>query len=151
LSVSLCVSCAAQWEVSGSDAVLLWKKLWIIVTLIWLMNLISRRLWLWQQEIRDMIYCIYRSSWNIVLKKRPVECSGTNRIDMQQNDHIQPKPSPTVMLYSFCIHTQEQLSFRYIKQHCFFKFYKHQNIKKTTVILKCQKKTMESKCFGLIN
>ncbi len=44
-----------------------------------------------------------------------------------QNDSVQPKPSPTVMLYQILHQTKEQiLGYKTI---LFFKYYKHQKIK----------------------
>jgi glycosyltransferase involved in cell wall biosynthesis len=44
-----------------------------------------------------------------------------------QNDSVQPKPSPTIMLYHMLHHTKEQmLGYKTI---LFFKYYKHQNLK----------------------
>lgn len=43
------------------------------------------------------------------------------------NENIQPKPSPTVMLYQMLQHTLEQI--RGYKTILFFKYYKHQKIK----------------------
>jgi glycosyltransferase involved in cell wall biosynthesis len=70
---------------------------------------------------------LYLPEPEILHLKAPVGGFRTKPVLIWQNDHIQPKPSPTVMLYLILHNTQEQLLG--YKTTLFFKFYKHQNIK----------------------
>jgi GT2 family glycosyltransferase len=58
--------------------------------------------------------------------KAPMGGFRTKPVLLWQNDCIQPKPSPTVMLYLILHNTQEQILG--YKTTLFFKFYKHQKI-----------------------
>ncbi|MFV5688955.1 glycosyltransferase family 2 protein [Flavobacterium sp. ZT3R25] len=59
--------------------------------------------------------------------KAPVGGFRTKPTLKWQNDAIQPKPSPTIMLYQILHNTQEQV--RGYKTTLFFKYYKYQTIK----------------------
>jgi glycosyltransferase involved in cell wall biosynthesis len=62
-----------------------------------------------------------------------------------QKESIQPKPSPTVMLYLILHNTQEQLSG--YKTTLFFKFYKHQKIKNPYRYFKMFQKQWDQSLF----
>jgi glycosyltransferase involved in cell wall biosynthesis len=59
--------------------------------------------------------------------KAPIGGFRTKPVLLWQNDPIQPKPSPTVMLYIILHNTKEQL--KGYKTTLFLKYYRHQNIK----------------------
>ena len=71
---------------------------------------------------------LYLPEAEILHLKASIGGFRTKPVLLWQNDPIQPKPSPTVMLYIISHNTQEQL--KGYKTTLFFKFYKHQNIKK---------------------
>ena len=70
---------------------------------------------------------LYLTEPKIEHLKAPVGGFRTKPVLLWQNDPIQPKPSPTVMLYIISHNSKEQL--KGYKTTLFFKFYKHQNIK----------------------
>jgi glycosyltransferase involved in cell wall biosynthesis len=70
---------------------------------------------------------LYLPEPEILHLKAAVGGFRTKPVLLWQKDRIQPKPSPTVMLYLILYNTQEQL--KGYKTTLFFKFYKHQNIK----------------------
>jgi glycosyltransferase involved in cell wall biosynthesis len=70
---------------------------------------------------------LYLPEPEIVHLKAPIGGFRTKPALQWQKDPIQPKPSPTVMLYIISHNTKEQ--FKGYKTTLFFKFYKHQNIK----------------------
>ena len=70
---------------------------------------------------------LYLPEPEILHLKAPIGGFRTKPILQWQNDRIQPKPSPTVMLYILLHNTQQQL--KGYKTTLFLKFYKHQNIK----------------------
>lgn len=70
---------------------------------------------------------LYLPKPEILHLKAPIGGFRTKPVLLWQNDRIQPKPSPTVMLYILLHNTQLQL--KGYKTTLFFKFYKHQNIK----------------------
>jgi GT2 family glycosyltransferase len=59
--------------------------------------------------------------------KAPIGGFRTKPVLEWKNERVQPKPSPTVMLYIISHNSKEQL--RGYKTTLFFKFYKHQKIK----------------------
>jgi hypothetical protein len=66
-----------------------------------------------------------------------------------ENDEIQPKPSPTVMLFQITHKTKQQnLSYKTI---LFFKYYKHQSIKNPYTYFITFLKQWERSCYGQIN
>jgi glycosyltransferase involved in cell wall biosynthesis len=69
----------------------------------------------------------------------------TKPVLLWQKESIQPKPSPTVMLYLILHNTQEQLSG--YKTTLFFKFYKHQNIKNPYSYFKMFQKQWDQSLF----
>jgi glycosyltransferase involved in cell wall biosynthesis len=79
-------------------------------------------------QLRNKGYdVLYLPKPEIIHLKAPIGGFRTKPVLLWQNDLIQPKPSPTVMLYIISHNTQEQL--KGYKTTLFFKFYKHQNIK----------------------
>lgn len=79
-------------------------------------------------QLRNKGYdVLYLPDPEIIHLKAPIGGFRTKPVLLWQNDYIQPKPSPTVMLYIISHNTQEQL--KGYKTTLFFKFYKHQNIK----------------------
>jgi hypothetical protein len=70
---------------------------------------------------------LYLPEPEILHLKAPIGGFRTKPVLLWQEDLIQPKPSPTVMLYIISHNTKEQL--KGYKTTLFFKFYKHQNIK----------------------
>jgi glycosyltransferase involved in cell wall biosynthesis len=70
---------------------------------------------------------LYLPEPEIIHLKAPIGGFRTKPVLLWQNDPVQPKPSPTVMLYIISHNTQEQR--KGYKTTLFFKFYKHQNIK----------------------
>lgn len=70
---------------------------------------------------------LYLPEPKILHLKAPFGGFRTKPVLLWQNDPIQPKPSPTVMLYFISHNTKEQL--KGYKTTLFFKFYKHQVIK----------------------
>lgn len=70
---------------------------------------------------------LYLPEPEILHLKAPLGGFRTKPVLEWQKDPIQPKPSPTVMLYIISHNTKEQL--KGYKTTLFFKFYKHQNIK----------------------
>lgn len=72
----------------------------------------------------DVLYLPYPE---ILHLKAPVGGFRTKPVFQWHNENIQPKPSPTVMLYILSNNTREQLLG--YKTTLFFKFYKHQIIK----------------------
>ena len=79
-------------------------------------------------QIRNLGYDIlYLPEPEITHLKAPIGGFRSKPVLEWHKDNIQPKPSPTVMLYLILHTTQEQI-FGY-KTILFFKFYKNQNIK----------------------
>ncbi|TDE53927.1 glycosyltransferase family 2 protein [Flavobacterium sp. GT3P67] len=79
-------------------------------------------------QIRNQSHdVLYFPEPEILHLKAPIGGFRTKPILLWQKDPIQPKPSPTVMLYIILHNSKEQ--FRGYKTTLFFKFYKHQNIK----------------------
>jgi glycosyltransferase involved in cell wall biosynthesis len=79
-------------------------------------------------QLRNKGYdVVYLPEPEIIHLKAPIGGFRTKPILLWQNEPIQPKPSPTVMLYIISHTSQEQL--KGYKTTLFFKFYKHQNIK----------------------
>jgi glycosyltransferase involved in cell wall biosynthesis len=79
-------------------------------------------------QLRNIGYdVLYLPEPEIIHLKAPIGGFRTKPVLLWQNDPIQPKPSPTVMLYIISHNTQEQL--KGYKTTLFFKFYKHQHIK----------------------
>jgi hypothetical protein len=70
---------------------------------------------------------LYLPNPKILHLKAPIGGFRTKPLLQWHNDPIQPKPSPTVMLYNLLYHTQEQISG--YKTTLFLKFYRHQKIK----------------------
>lgn len=70
---------------------------------------------------------LYLPEHEILHLKAPVGGFRTKPVLEWHNENIQPKPSPTVMLYLINHNTKQQISG--YKTTLFFKFYKHQNIK----------------------
>ncbi|MFV8271444.1 glycosyltransferase family 2 protein [Flavobacterium sp. GT2N3] len=70
---------------------------------------------------------LYLPKPEILHLKAPIGGFRTKPELQWQNDRIQPKPSPTVMLYIISHNSSEQL--KGYKTTLFFKFYKYQNIK----------------------
>jgi GT2 family glycosyltransferase len=70
---------------------------------------------------------LYLSEPEILHLKAAVGGFRTKPVLLWQKDRIQPKPSPTVMLYLILYNTQEQL--KGYKTTLFIKYYKYQNIK----------------------
>jgi glycosyltransferase involved in cell wall biosynthesis len=70
---------------------------------------------------------LYLPEPEILHLKAPIGGFRTKPVLLWQNESIQPKPSPTVMLYLILHNSKEQL--KGYKTTLFFKFYKHQNIK----------------------
>lgn len=70
---------------------------------------------------------LYLPEPQILHLKAPMGGFRTKPTLQWQNDSVQPKPSPTVMLYQMLHHTPEQI--RGYKTILFFKYYKHQKIK----------------------
>jgi len=70
---------------------------------------------------------LYLPEPEILHLKAPMGGFRTKPVMQWQNDSIQPKPSPTIMLYQILHNTQEQrLGYKTI---LFFKYYKYQKIK----------------------
>lgn len=70
---------------------------------------------------------LYLPKPEILHLKAPVGGFRTKPVLQWQNDIVQPKPSPTIMLYQILHNTREQtLGFKTI---LFFKYYRHQRIK----------------------
>lgn len=79
-------------------------------------------------QLRNKGYdVLYLPEPEIIHLKAPIGGFRTKPVLLWQNDLVQPKPSPTVMLYIISHNTQEQL--KGYKTTLFFKFYKHQNIR----------------------
>ncbi len=79
-------------------------------------------------QLRNKGYdVLYLPEPEILHLKASIGGFRTKPVLLWQNDFIQPKPSPTVMLYLISHNTREQL--KGYKTTLFFKFYKHQNIK----------------------
>lgn len=70
---------------------------------------------------------LYLPEPEILHLKAPIGGFRTKPVLLWQKDPIQPKPSPTVMLYLISHNSKEQL--RGYKTTLFFKFYKHQKSK----------------------
>lgn len=84
---------------------------------------------------------VYLKSPSILHLKAPVGGFRTKPKLLWESDSVQPKPSPTVMLYRLCHHTREQLlGYRTV---LFFKFYRHQSIKNPLKYLRDFRKRWE--------
>ncbi len=70
---------------------------------------------------------LYLPEPSILHLKAPIGGFRTKPPLQWQEDKVQPKPSPTVMLFQIVHNTQEQI--RGYKTILFFKYYKHQKIK----------------------
>jgi GT2 family glycosyltransferase len=70
---------------------------------------------------------LYLPEPEILHLKAPVGGFRTTPLLQWQNDSIQPKPSPTIMLYQILHNTKAQIN--NYKTILFFKYYKHQKIK----------------------
>ena len=70
---------------------------------------------------------LYLPEPSILHLKAPIGGFRTKPPLQWQEDNVQPKPSPTVMLFQIVHNTQEQI--RGYKTILFFKYYKHQKIK----------------------
>jgi glycosyltransferase involved in cell wall biosynthesis len=70
---------------------------------------------------------LYLPEPSILHLKAPIGGFRTKPQLQWQEDSVQPKPSPTVMLFQIVHNTQEQI--RWYKTILFFKYYKHQKIK----------------------
>jgi GT2 family glycosyltransferase len=79
-------------------------------------------------QLRNQGYDIlYLPEPSILHLKAPVGGFRTRPVLQWQNDIVQPKPSPTIMLYQILHNTREQtLGYKTI---LFFKYYRHQRIK----------------------
>jgi GT2 family glycosyltransferase len=79
-------------------------------------------------QLRNQGYDIlYLPEPSILHLKAPVGGFRTRLVFQWQNDIVQPKPSPTIMLYQILHNTREQtLGYKTI---LFFKYYRHQRIK----------------------
>jgi hypothetical protein len=81
--------------------------------------------------IKGLMCCLPEPK--IIHLKAPVGGFRTKSKLAWENDEIQPKPSPTVMLFQITHKTKQQnLSYKTI---LFFKYYKHQSIKIHILIL----------------
>lgn len=79
-------------------------------------------------QLRNLGYdVLYLPEPEIIHLKAPVGGFRTKPVLRWHNDSIQPKPSPTIMLYQMLHNTQAQTNS--YKTTLFFKYYKHQNIK----------------------
>lgn len=79
-------------------------------------------------QLRNQGYdVLYLPEPEILHLKAPIGGFRTKPVLQWQNDNIQPKPSPTVMLYQLLNSTKEQTNS--YKTTLFFKYYRHQNIK----------------------
>jgi GT2 family glycosyltransferase len=79
-------------------------------------------------QLRNLGYdVLYFPEPEIIHLKAPVGGFRTKPVLRWHNDSIQPKPSPTIMLYQMLHNTQAQTNS--YKTTLFFKYYKHQNIK----------------------
>ncbi|MBB4803638.1 GT2 family glycosyltransferase [Flavobacterium nitrogenifigens] len=88
---------------------------------------------------------IYSPKPEIVHLKAPVGGFRTKPVLAWHRDTIQPKPSPTVMLYKISNLKKQQLNG--YKTVLFFKFYKHQKIKNPIKYLSSFRKQWESSLF----
>lgn len=77
--------------------------------------------------------------------KAPIGGFRTKPVLQWQNESVQPKPSPTVMLYILLHNTKEQL--KGYKTTLFFKFYKHQNIRNPYHYFKMFQKQWDESIF----
>lgn len=79
-------------------------------------------------QLRNLGYdVLYLPEPEILHLKAPVGGFRTKPIQQWQNDEIQPKPSPTILLYQILHHTKPQTNS--YKTILFFKYYTHQKIK----------------------
>jgi glycosyltransferase involved in cell wall biosynthesis len=79
-------------------------------------------------QLRNQGYdVLYLPEPEILHLKAPIGGFRTKPVLQWQNDGIQPKPSPTIMLYQILHNTITQTNS--YKTTLFFKYYKHQNIK----------------------
>jgi GT2 family glycosyltransferase len=79
-------------------------------------------------QLRNLgVDVLYIPDPEILHLKAPMGGFRTKPILAWHKDDIQPKPSPTVMLFKILFRTKEQL--RGYKTLLFFKYYKHQSIK----------------------
>jgi GT2 family glycosyltransferase len=88
---------------------------------------------------------LYLPEPKIIHLKAPVGGFRTKPRLAWENDEIQPKPSPTVMLFQITHKTKQQnLSYKTI---LFFKYYKHQSIKNPYTYFITFKKQWERSCY----
>ncbi len=79
-------------------------------------------------QLRNLGYdVLYLPEPEIIHLKAPIGGFRTKPFQQWQNEVVQPKPSPTIMLYLITHNTKEQI--RGYKTILFFKYYKHQKIK----------------------
>jgi hypothetical protein len=88
---------------------------------------------------------LYLPEPEILHLKAPVGGFRTKPMLLWQKESIQPKPSPTVMLYLISHNTQEQLLG--YKTILFFKYYKHQKIKNPYVYFRTFQKQWNQSVF----
>ncbi|MFV5692423.1 glycosyltransferase family 2 protein [Flavobacterium sp. LT1R49] len=88
---------------------------------------------------------LYLPEPEILHLKAPVGGFRTKPTLKWQNDAIQPKPSPTIMLYQILHTTQEQV--RGYKTILFFKYYKYQTIKNPVLYFMNYRKQWERSVF----
>ncbi|MFV5694972.1 glycosyltransferase family 2 protein [Flavobacterium sp. LB3P122] len=97
-------------------------------------------------QLRNKGYDIlYLPDPEILHLKAPVGGFRTKPTLKWQNDTIQPKPSPTIMLYQILHSTQEQI--QGYKTILFFKYYKYQTIKNPVHYFRNYKKQWKRSVF----
>ena len=92
---------------------------------------------------------LYLPKPEIVHLKAPMGGFRTKPVLKWHEDEIQPKPSPTVMLYILIHNTKQQLLG--YKTTLFFKYYKHQKIKNPYKYYKNFQKQWDQSTFWAIN
>ncbi|TDE28034.1 glycosyltransferase family 2 protein [Flavobacterium ranwuense] len=88
---------------------------------------------------------LYLPEPEIIHLKAPIGGFRTKPVLLWQQDSIQPKPSPTVMLYIISHNSKEQL--RGYKTTLFFKYYKYQKIKNPYRYFKMFQKQWDQSIF----
>jgi GT2 family glycosyltransferase len=97
-------------------------------------------------QLRNQGYdVLYLPEPEILHLKAPIGGFRTKPALQWQKNPIQPKPSPTVMLYIISHNTKEQL--KGYKTTLFFKFYKHQDIKNPYNYFKMFQKQWDQSLF----
>ena len=85
-------------------------------------------------QLRNQGYdVLFLNEPEILHLKAPIGGFRTKPVLQWQNESVQPKPSPTVMLYLILHNSKEQLLG--YKTTLFFKYYKHQKHQKSNTIL----------------